>query len=124
LTSKHAYLTVNTRTGVAQTVRARNHLAGNEDEVVYPEPASEPIPHLGIWQDGFKCEAKENDTTTCGYIRRSVQDMQLLPYQAHLDEPAEEWTEIQGTAHGHQQDVDWRCMLREVYARRTIRAFV
>lgn len=54
-----------------------NDLAEDEDEVVYPEPGSDPIPHLRTWQDGFKCEAKENDTTVCGYIRRTVQDMQL-----------------------------------------------
>lgn len=54
-----------------------NDLAENEDDVVYPEPGSDPIPHLRIWQDGFKCEAKENDTTVCGYIRQTLQDMQL-----------------------------------------------
>ncbi|KAG9191444.1 hypothetical protein G6011_09532 [Alternaria panax] len=77
LNSKHAYLTVSTRTDVVRVVRAMNDLAEDEDRVVYPEPGSDPIPHLRIWQDGIKCEAKENDATTCGYIRRTVQDMQL-----------------------------------------------
>ena len=77
LNSKHAYLTASTRTDVAQTARAMDDLAENEDGVVYPEPGSDPVPHLRVWQDGFRCDAKESNGTTCGYIRRTVQDMQL-----------------------------------------------
>ena len=40
-----------------------NDLAENEDEVVYPELGSDPVPHLRIWQDGFKCEATGNGAT-------------------------------------------------------------
>lgn len=77
LNSKHAYMTVSTRTDLAPTVRAMNDLAESEDEVLNPEPGSDPIPYSRIWQDSLKCEAQESDTTTCGYIRRTVQDMQL-----------------------------------------------
>src|SRR5690242_9305860 len=77
LDTKHAYLTVSTRAQITQVARATEELAESEDEVVYPGPASEPVPHLMIWRDGLKCTARRIDGTPCGYIRRTVQDIQL-----------------------------------------------
>ncbi|KAF2842566.1 hypothetical protein M501DRAFT_928389 [Patellaria atrata CBS 101060] len=67
LDTRHANLTRSTLQEIARAARAIEELAEGEDQVVYPGPDSEPVPHLTVWRDGLKC-------TRCGYIRRTIQD--------------------------------------------------
>ena len=76
LNTRHAYLVPSTRASVTQVARGMEALAEHEDEVVYPELVSEPVPHIPVWRDGLKCIATKADGTLCGYIRRTVQDIQ------------------------------------------------
>lgn len=76
LDTKHAYLTSSTRKDITQAVELIGEVAEGEGEVVYPESASEPIAHIEVWRDGFKCTATRLDGTPCKYIRRTLQDIQ------------------------------------------------
>jgi hypothetical protein len=78
LNSKHAYLTISTRADVVRVVRAMNDLAENEDGVVYPEPGSNPIPHLSSYiavtsttgqtrgREGGRPRVRASKPTGCG----------------------------------------------------------
>jgi hypothetical protein len=77
LSSKHAYLTAKTRKEIIQAVQQEiQALAETEKDVIYPEPKSEPVPHLTVWRDGLRCTADKPDGTPCGYIRRTLEDIQ------------------------------------------------
>lgn len=52
-------------------------LADCETEVIYPDPKSEPIPHLPVWRNRLKCTASDPDRVRCEYIRYRLQNMQI-----------------------------------------------
>jgi len=84
LGTKHTYLTVKTRNCIIQAAAAQIHaLAKSEEDVVYPSPTSEPVPHLTVWRDGLKCTADKQDGSQCGHIRRGLQNMQAHCREQH-----------------------------------------
>lgn len=76
LNSRHKELTPRTRSNVVLATAAYQQWAATEDEVVYPSAASEPIPHLPVFNDGLAC-------VLCGYIRRTKQGIQAHCREMH-----------------------------------------
>jgi hypothetical protein len=77
INSKHGYLTVEIRKTINQVVSTIGDLADCEAEVIYPNPKSEPIPHLPVWRNRLKCTASKADGVRCEYIRHGLQNMQM-----------------------------------------------
>ena len=77
LSSKHAYLTAKTRKEIVQAaVQEIQEWAKREEDVIYPNLRSKPVPYLTIWQDGFRCTADKPDgDMSCNYIRRTKEDI-------------------------------------------------
>ena len=79
LDTKHQELVPNTRRQVVNAANQEASLqawATNHDEVVYPRPASQPLPHLPVYNDGVRCQG-------CHYINRSVIRVQEHCRQEH-----------------------------------------
>ena len=76
LDNKHAYLTAKTRKNITQAASQIQGLAEREEDVIYPDPTSDPVPHLPVWHNGFKCTAAKPDGSPCRYIRRTLEDIQ------------------------------------------------
>ncbi len=77
LLSKHAYLTAKTRKEIIQTVQQEiQALAEREEDVIYPKPKSEPVPHLTVWQDRLRCTADKPNSTPCSYICHILKNIQ------------------------------------------------
>ncbi|KAF2176498.1 hypothetical protein K469DRAFT_813099 [Zopfia rhizophila CBS 207.26] len=60
---------------VVKLIAAIRQWAESEDEVVFPEAGSRPVPHLPVLPDGIKCTASDNGKM-CGYIRRGLKHIQ------------------------------------------------
>src|SRR3954466_16032829 len=74
LDAKHTYLTAETRKDIVLAARRIEGLAEKEEDIVYPDSTSDPLPYLTVWKDGFKCVAEARDGTPCGHIRRRLED--------------------------------------------------
>jgi hypothetical protein len=72
LDKKHKELVWQTRQGIVEAVLKEASLqqwASEVEQIVYPSPESDLLPHLPIYSDGRRCEQ-------CGYINRSVKRIQ------------------------------------------------
>jgi uncharacterized C2H2 Zn-finger protein len=79
LDTKHQELVPNTRRQVVNAVDQEASLqawAMNYEEVIYPRPASQPLPHLPIYHDGLQCN-------TCAHVYRHIKRMQEHCRQEH-----------------------------------------
>jgi len=79
LDTKHQELVPNTRRRIARAANQEASLqawAVDHDEVVYPRPMSQPLPHLPVYRDGLKCDE-------CAHIYRHVKGMQEHCRQEH-----------------------------------------
>ena len=79
LDTKHQELVPRTRRNIVSAVRQNTSLqpwAMEEDDVIYPGPASTPLPHLPVYQNGLQCRE-------CGRIYRHIKRMQEHCRQQH-----------------------------------------
>jgi len=76
LNTKHQYLPMSVRKDIVSAASRVREWANTEEEVVFPDPGNKPIHYLAIFKDGFKCIAPGQESASCRYIRRTVQDMQ------------------------------------------------
>jgi uncharacterized C2H2 Zn-finger protein len=79
LDTKHQELVPNTRRQVVNAVDQEASLqawAMNYEEVIYPRPASQPLPHLPVYHDGLQCN-------TCAHVYRHIKRMQEHCRQEH-----------------------------------------
>jgi superfamily II DNA helicase RecQ len=79
LDTKHQELVPNTRRQVVHAVDQEASLqawAMNYEEVIYPRPASQPLPHLPVYHDGLQCN-------TCAHVYRHIKRMQEHCRQEH-----------------------------------------
>ena len=83
LQKKHRYLSTELRRNMVQTMNSIEGLATTADEIVYPQPESEPIPHLPILRSKLKCIFSEADGSMCGRIYERVKHMQIHCREEH-----------------------------------------
>jgi hypothetical protein len=72
LDRKHQEYVWQTRQEIVEAVQKEASLqqwASDVEQIVYPTPESDPLPHLPIYSDGLRCKQ-------CGYINRSVKRIQ------------------------------------------------
>jgi hypothetical protein len=72
LDTKHQELVPNTRQQIVSAVHREASLgawAKTHNDVIYPRPASQLLPHLPVYHDGVRCQE-------CQYINRSVKRVQ------------------------------------------------
>jgi len=69
LNGSHTTLLAKTRQEIVSAASDIHRWAQSENEVVIPEAVPHPVPHIAIFNDGFKC-------TQCGYIRRTLKNIQ------------------------------------------------
>jgi hypothetical protein len=76
LDGKHKEWTIRQRRAIIQASGVYQEWANTKDEVTFPTPVSNPVPHLEVYRDGFQCMAAVGGGLPCSYIRRSVRDIQ------------------------------------------------
>jgi uncharacterized C2H2 Zn-finger protein len=77
--TKHQELVPNTRRQIVSAVYGEASLrawAKTHSDVVYPRPASQPLPHLPVYHDGLKCNE-------CAHVYRHIKRMQEHCRQEH-----------------------------------------
>jgi K+-sensing histidine kinase KdpD len=83
LDSKHKEVTAKTRQKIVLAAAVYCQWATTEDQVVFPNFESQPILHLPVYQDGLMCTGTTPSNQACGYIRRTVQDIQKHCREEH-----------------------------------------
>ena len=76
LSSHHKEFTAKTRRDIVLAAGAYPRWAEKEEDVVFPAAEARPIPHLEVFTDGLRCTAPVAEGEQCGYIRRTLQDIQ------------------------------------------------
>jgi hypothetical protein len=79
LNKKHQEYVRRTRQKLVEAVQREISLqewASVPDQVVYPSPESNPLPHLPIYRDRSRCHQ-------CGHINRSVKRIQQHCWSEH-----------------------------------------
>ncbi len=82
LNKRHQEYVWRTRKRIVEAVQEDASLqewAETQDQIVYPSPASPPIPHLPVYADGLRCKG----CTGRPYINRSVKRMRDHCKEAH-----------------------------------------
>ena len=76
LNAKHKHLHASIRGYIVAAALGVQEWAASIKEVVFPKPHCQPVHHLAVFKDGLKCTALVAESASCGYIRRTVQDIQ------------------------------------------------
>lgn len=76
LHSSHKDLTVATRKAIVSAAAAVPQWAKSLDEVVYPLLPPSLIAQLPVYKNGLKCTAATQEQSLCGYVVRTLRDIQ------------------------------------------------
>ena len=69
-------LPVATRETIVSVASDIHQWADREEDVVYPEAGSRPVPCLTVFKNGFQCKELELGGVSCRYTIRTLKDMQ------------------------------------------------
>jgi hypothetical protein len=99
LKDKHHGLQPKTRKDVTRVVLSIETLARSENQIIYPDRYSDPVPHLTTYSDGLKCIAKIGEDEECGWVLRGVQNIQHHAREEH------DWVNTRGSGRFAHRDV-------------------
>ena len=76
LSKSHRTLSKRDRRNLAAQVAAREYLATEPTQVVYPKPKDGPVQGLPVWRDGFRCDSVEEHGVSCDFVCRTIYRIQ------------------------------------------------
>ena len=65
LDNKHMYLTAKICKNITQAASQIQRLAEQKEDIIYPDPISNPVQYLPVWHNGFKCILAKPDRLLC-----------------------------------------------------------